>query len=81
MYFATGMRDLLQTTQLSLEFFFELDNFQINFIEMCFKQSLDEKMGMLTEVERYNYHLFEEYKMQQIENQYGVDPEFFKKVA
>lgn len=81
MYFATGMRDLLQTTQLSLEFFFELDNFQINFIEMCFKQSLDDKMGMLTEVERYNYHLFEEFKMQQIESQYGVDAEYLKKAA
>ena len=81
MYFATGMRDLLQTTQLSLEFFFELDNFQINFIEMCFKQSLDEKIGMLTEVERYNYHLFEEFKMQQIESQYGINPEYLKKAA
>ena len=81
MYFATGIRDLLQTTQLNLEFFYELDDFQINFIEMCFKQSLDNKMGMLTEVEKYNYHLFEEFKLQQLESMYGVDADYFKKSA
>jgi hypothetical protein len=81
MYYARGMRDLLQTTELSLSFFDELDSFQINFIEMCFKQSLDEKMGLMTEVEKYNYHLFEEYKIRQIEDMYGVDPEYFKKSA
>lgn len=81
MYFATGMRDLLQTTQLNLEFFLELDDFQINFIEMCFRQSLDEKMGLMTDVEKYNYHLFEEYKIQTIEKMYGIDPHYFRKSA
>ena len=81
MYFARGMRDLLQTTQLTMDFFEELDEFQINFIEMCFKQSLDEKMGLLTDIERYNYHLFEEYKLKKIEDMYGVDPDYFKKVG
>ena len=81
MYFATGMRDLLQTTQLNLEFFKELDDFQINFIEMCFRQSLDEKMGLMSEIEKYNYHLFEEYKIQSIERMYGIDPDLIKKVA
>lgn len=81
MYFATGMRDLLQTTQLNLEFFKELDDFQINFIEMCFKQSLDEKMGLMTEVEKYNYHLFEEYRIQSIEKMYGIDPDSLKSAA
>lgn len=81
MYFATGMRDLLQTTQLNLEFFLELDDFQINFIEMCFKQSIDEKMGLMTEVENYNYHLFEEFKIQSIEKMYGIDPESIKSAA
>lgn len=81
MYFATGMRDLLQTTQLNLEFFKELDDFQINFIEMCFKQSLDEKMGLMTEVEKYNYHLFEEYRIQSIERMYGIDPDSLKSAA
>lgn len=81
MYFATGMRDLLQTTQLNIEFFNELDNFQINFIEMCFRQSLDMKMGLMTDVEKYNYHLFEEYKIQSIEKMYGIDADYFKKSA
>lgn len=81
MYFATGMRDLLQTTQLNLEFFKELDDFQINFIEMCFRQSLDEKMGLMSEIEKYNYHLFEEFKIQSIERMYGIDPDFIKNAA
>ena len=81
MYYARGMRDLLQTTQLNLDFFDELDSFQINFIEMCFKQSLDEKMGLMSDVEKYNYHLFEEFKLRQIEDMYGVNPEYFKKSA
>ncbi|MBD65380.1 MAG: hypothetical protein CME62_09240 [Halobacteriovoraceae bacterium] len=81
MYYARGMRDLLQTTQLSIEFFRDLDDFQINFIEMCFKQSLDEKMGLMTEVEKYNFHIFEEFKLQQIEERYGLHPELLKKSA
>ncbi len=81
MYFATGMRDLLQTTQLNLEFFYELDDFQVNFIDMCFRQSLDEKMGLMSEIEQYNYHLFEEFKIQNIERMYGISPEYLKKAA
>jgi len=81
MYYAKGMRDFLQSTQLNMEFFNELDAFQLHFIEMCFKQSIDGKMGLMNEVERYNYHLFEEFKMRQIEDLYGVDPEYFKKSA
>ncbi len=81
MYYAKGIRDLLQTTQLNIEFFEELDNFQIHFIEMCFQQSLDDKMGLMTEVEEYNLHLFEEFKLLKLEEEYGVDPEYFKKVG
>lgn len=81
MYYAKGMKDFLQSTQLSMEFFNDLDPFQLHFIEMCFKQSLDEKMGMMTDVERYNYHLYEEYKLQQIEDMYGVDADYFKKAG
>ncbi|MFT6630390.1 MAG: hypothetical protein ACJAS4_000326 [Bacteriovoracaceae bacterium] len=81
MYVAKGMRDLLQSTQLNMEFFESLDNFQIHFIEMCFKQSMDDKMGMMADVERYNLHLFEEFKLRQLEDLYGVDPEYFKKSA
>jgi hypothetical protein len=81
MYYAKGMRDLLRTTQLSMEFYKELDDFQINFIEMCFKQSIDETMGLLTDVERYNLHLFEEYKLNALEEMYGIDSGYIKKAA
>lgn len=81
MYYARGLRDLLQTTQLNLEFFENLDDFQINFIEMCFKQSLDDKMGIMTDVEEYNLHLFEEFKLRQLEDMYGIDPEYLKKAG
>ncbi len=81
MYYAKGLREILQSTQLSFEFFENLDTFQIHFIEMCFKQSLDDKMGLMTDIERYNYHLFEEFKLRQIEDMYGVDAEYFKKAS
>ena len=81
MYFALGIRDLLESTQLSLEFFYSLDDFQIHFIEMCFKQNLDDKMGMLNEIEKYNYHLFEEFKIQRLESMYGVDVDYIKKAG
>jgi hypothetical protein len=42
---------------------------------------MDDKMGLMTDVERYNLHLFEEYKLQQLEEMYGVDPDYFKKSA
>ncbi|MBT4792383.1 MAG: hypothetical protein HON90_12500 [Halobacteriovoraceae bacterium] len=81
MYYAKSMRDLLQTTQLNMEFFEELDEFQIHFIEMCFKQSMDMKIGLVNEVEQYNLHLFEEYKLRKLERMYGVDPDFLKRSA
>ena len=81
MYYAKGMRDFLQTTQLNMEFFEELDDFQIHFLEMCFKQALDDKMGLMTEVEQYNYHLFEEYKLKKLEDYYTVDSDYFKKAS
>ena len=81
MYYARGLRDLLQTTQLNMEFYENLDEFQLNFIEMCFKQSLDNKMGIMTDVEEYNLHLFEEFKLRQLGEMYGVDGDYFKKSA
>ncbi len=81
MYYAAGLREVLQTTQLSMEFFEDLDEFQLNFIEMCFKQSLDGKMGLMTDVEQYNLSLFEEFKIRQLEDMYGVDAEYFKKAG
>lgn len=70
MYFALGIRDLLQTHQLSMEFFESLDEFQLNFVEMCFKQSIDDKMGLMGEIEHYNLQLFEEFKLRNIEELY-----------
>lgn len=81
MYYAKGIRELLQTTQLNLEFFEDLDQFQINFIDMCFKQSVDDKMGLMSEIESYNYQLFEEFKLRRLEDLYGIDPEYFKKAG
>ncbi len=81
MYYAKGMRDFLQTTQLNMEFFDELDDFQLHFLEMCFKQALDDKMGLMTEVEQYNYHLFEEFKLKKLEDFYTVDSDYFKKAS
>lgn len=75
------MRDLLRTTQLSFEFFKELDEFQLNFIEMCFRQSMDERMGMLSDIEKYNLHLYEEFKLNQLEEMYSLDGDYFKKSA
>lgn len=80
-YYARGIRDLLKTHQLSVEFYDELDEFQIQFIEMCFKQSLDEMMGLMTEVEAYNLELFEDFKSMKFEQTYGVVEEFWKKAA
>jgi hypothetical protein len=81
MYFAKSLRDILKTTQLSAEFFETLDEFQLHFIEMCFHQALEEQMGMMTEVEEYNYHLFEEYKAYKFEEKYGVDEYYWKKTG
>jgi hypothetical protein len=80
-YFARGLRDMLKTTQLNIEFFHALDPFQINFIEMCFQQSYDEKMGMLGEIEYYNYHVYQDFKNLVFEQTYGLDQDYWKKVA
>ena len=81
MYYAKSMRDLLIETQLNMEFFDSLDNFHLQFIDMCFKQSIDEKMGLMGNIEAYNYQLFEEHKLIQLEKAYGLDPEILKSAA
>jgi len=80
-YFARGLRDLLKTTQLNEEFYADLDNFQHNFIDMCFKQSLDEKMGMMGEVECYNFQLFQEFRLKAFEMKYGLEENYWKQSA
>lgn len=70
MIFATTMKDLLKRTALTEAFFYDLDPFQLNYIEMCFKRSLDEQIGLMTETEMRNYQLFMFYKSQNVENFY-----------
>ena len=62
MYHAKSMKDLLKTTPLTEGFFTGLPAFQLNFIEMCFKKSLDEQIGMMSEIEFGNYQIFLKYK-------------------
>ncbi len=62
MYAAKGLKDLLKSVPLTEDFFRDLGPFQLNFIEMCFKRSLDEQIGMMSEVEFANYQLFLKYK-------------------
>ena len=70
MYHAQGLKDLLKTIPLTEDFFSGLDPFQLNFIEMCFKRSLDEQIGMMSEVEFSNYQLFMKYKSEYVEDFY-----------
>ena len=81
MYYAKGMRDFLQTTQLSSEFFEELDDFQLQFLEMCFKQLIDDRMGLMSEIEAYNYELFEDFKLSRLENIYSISSDYLKKAS
>jgi hypothetical protein len=62
MYFAKSLKDLLKEVPLTEDFYSDLGPFQLNYIEMCFKRSLDEQIGMMSEVEYHNYTLFLKYK-------------------
>lgn len=62
MYHAKGLKDLLKTVPLTEDFFRDLGPFQLNYIDMCFKRSLDEQIGMMSETEFHNYQLFLKYK-------------------
>ncbi|MFY7993293.1 MAG: hypothetical protein ACOVP4_08390 [Bacteriovoracaceae bacterium] len=70
MYHAKTLRDLLKSVQLTEDFFLDLDPFQLNFIEMCFKKSLDEQIGMMAQTEYHNYQLFMKYKSEYLEDFY-----------
>lgn len=70
MIFATTLRDLLKKIPLTEDFFYDLDPFQLNYIDMCFRRSLDEQIGLMTEVEFGNYQLFMFYKSQNEESFY-----------
>ena len=62
MFHAKTLKDLLKTIPLTEDFYADLGPFQLNYIDMCFKKSLDEQMGMMSEVEFHNYELFLKYK-------------------
>jgi hypothetical protein len=62
MYHAKGLKDHLKTTPLTEDFFSVLGPFQLNFIDMCFKRSLDEQIGMMSEIEFANYQIFLKFK-------------------
>jgi hypothetical protein len=68
--YATSLKDLLKSVPLNEAFFVGLDAFHLNFIDMCFKKSLDEQMGMMSEVEYGNYQLFLKHKSQNEEDFY-----------
>lgn len=70
MYHAKSLKDLLKTVPLTEDFFIDLDPFQLNFIEMCFKRSLDEQIGMMSETEFRNYQLFLKFKSEYEEEFY-----------
>ena len=67
---AHTIRDLLKATPLTEDFFSGLDAFQLNYIEMCFKKSLDDQIGMMGETEFHNYQLFLRYKNEYLEDFY-----------
>ncbi len=50
MYHAKSLKDLLKSVTLTEDFYSNLDPFHLNFIDMCFKKSLDEQIGMMSEV-------------------------------
>ncbi|MFP5458043.1 MAG: hypothetical protein ACLGG7_04860 [Bacteriovoracia bacterium] len=68
--YAKTIRDLLKATPLTEDFYSGLDAFQLNYIEMCFKKSLDEQIGMMGEVEFHNYQIFLRYKNEYLEEFY-----------
>lgn len=77
MYYAKGLKELIFEVELSMDFFENLDEFHLAYIEHCFELALEENMGLMNEVGRYNQGLLEEYKSQYLENIYFV--EFDKK--
>lgn len=73
MYYAMSLRDTLKTKRLSFEFFDSLDEFNLLCIENWFNQILEDQMGMMTEIESYNYYLFQDYKDHLMQKEYFDD--------
>jgi hypothetical protein len=70
MYHAKSIKDLLKSVPLTEDFFGHLDPFHLNYIDMCFRRSLDEQMGLMGDVEFHNYQLFMKYKSEFVEDFY-----------
>jgi hypothetical protein len=62
MFHAKCLKDLLKIVPLTEDFYANLDAFHLNYIDMCFRKSLDEQMGMMSEIEFSNYQIFVKYK-------------------
>ena len=73
MYYALSLRDVLRTKRLTFEFFDSLDEFNLVCIQKWFDETLEDQMGMLGEIEHYNYQLFEEYKDHLMQREYFAD--------
>ncbi len=80
MFHAKSLKDLLKTVPLTEDFFTGLDAFHLNFIDMCFKKSLDEQIGMMSEVEFTNYQVFLKYKSE-YEEEFYPEIKTLKKVS
>jgi hypothetical protein len=70
MYHAKSLKDLLKSVPLTEGFYSNLDAFHLNFIDMCFRKSLDEQIGMMSEIEYSNYQIFMKYKSEYEEDFY-----------
>lgn len=80
-YYAKGLKELIKTTELNIEFFESLNEFQLNFLEMCFKKNHDEQIGMMSDIESKNYELFTSFRVKKFEKDYGLDEEIWKKAS
>lgn len=80
-YYAKGLKDLIKTTELNMEFFESLSTFQLNFIEMCFKKNHDEQIGLMNEIEESNYNLFNQFRRNKFEKDFGLDEEIWVKAS
>lgn len=78
MFTAKSLKDLLKTVPLTEDFFMGLDPFHLNYIDMCFKKSLDEQIGMMNETEFANYQIFLKYKSEYEEDFYPEIKSFKK---
>jgi hypothetical protein len=81
MYYGKGLKDLISKTPLTIEFFQELDEFTIHYIDMQFKKLLDDQMGLMGEIENQNYHIFQDFLVQYNFEKYGVEPSYWKKAS